>query len=208
MSVKIKICGITTPDDVKLVNRLKPDYAGFVLFYPESKRNLDIEQARRLVRQLDGVTPVAVTVSPTPEQAAAVSAAGFDMIQIHGKLFKETYTECDLPIIRAFNDFSSEKLAECKKLSRITAYLFDAAEPGSGKSFDWDKLKDLPTAGKEVFLAGGLTPDNVARAIESVNPDCVDVSTGIEMPDGGKDPELTELFVKNVRAAAGMESQE
>ncbi len=199
MSVEIKLCGMTTPEDIALVNRLKPEYAGFVLFFPKSRRNLDIEKAAELVKALDGVRAVAVTVSPTPEQMEQINEAGFDYIQVHGELYEETYSCCKLPVIRAFNDFQIGELARCSRLENVKAYLFDAAEPGSGKRCDWDKLSRLPIGGKKLFLAGGLTPENVVRAIEAVHPDCVDVSSGIERPEGGKDPALAEAFVRNVR---------
>ena len=199
MKTEIKLCGMTCEEDIELVNRLKPDYAGFVLFFPKSRRNLDIERAAELVSKLKGVKAAAVTVSPTPEQIEQIQAAGFDYVQIHGELSGEVYSCCRLPIIRAFNDVTADELEKCLSLDKIEVFLFDAAEPGSGKTFDWDKLKTLHTGGKKLFLAGGLTPENVARAVEAVRPDGVDVSSGIERPEGGKDPALAERFVMNVR---------
>lgn len=201
MSVEVKLCGMTTMEDIELVNRLKPEYAGFVLFFPKSRRNLDIEKAAGLVKALDGVNAVAVVVSPTPEQMEQINAAGFDYVQIHGNMYEETYSCAKIPIIRAFNDFSIAELARCLRLKNVTAYLFDAAEPGSGKRCDWDALSKLPTGGKKLFLAGGLDPENVARGIAAVHPDVVDVSSGIERPEGGKDPVKAEAFVNNARAA-------
>ena len=199
MGTLIKLCGMTTEEDISLVNRLRPEYVGFVLFFPKSRRDLTLERAEELVRRLDGIKAVAVTVSPTPEQVKAINGAGFDMIQIHGELSDETYNCCELPIIRAFNDADEAELERCKSLDKIVTFLFDAAEPGSGRTFDWDKLKTLDTAGRKLFLAGGLNPDNVRRAIEAVHPDGVDVSSGIERPQGGKDAVLAEGFVRSVR---------
>ena len=201
MSVEIKLCGMTTPEDIGLMNRLRPEYAGFVLFYPKSRRNISIARAQELLPLLEGIRAVAVTVSPTPEQAEEICAAGFDFIQIHGELYEETYSVCTIPIIRAFNDFLIGELARCSRLENVKAYLFDAAEPGSGKRCDWDKLSRLPIGGKKLFLAGGLTPENVVRAIEAVHPDCVDVSSGVELPTGGKDPAAMTSFVTNARNA-------
>ena len=201
MSVEVKLCGMTTPADIEIVNRLKPEYAGFVLFFPKSRRCLDIEKAAALVKALDGVKAVAVTVSPTPEQAEQINRSGFDFIQIHGELSEETYNCIKLPIIRAFNDFPVGELERSHRLDKIKAYLFDAAEPGSGKRCDWNALVRLPRGGKKLFLAGGLDPENVARAIVAVRPDAVDVSSGIELPEGGKDAAKAEAFVKNARSA-------
>ena len=197
--VKIKICGMTRPEDIALVNRLGVDMAGFVLFFPKSRRNLDIAEAARLLGQLDGVKSVAVTVSPTPQQAEQIQAAGFDYLQAHGELSEETYNCCELPIIRAFNDFNIGEIERCARLDKVTAFLFDAAEPGSGKKCDWNGLAQLPKTDKKLILAGGLTPDNVVQAIEAVHPFMVDVSSGVERPEGGKDPVLAERFVRAVR---------
>lgn len=199
-NIKVKICGMTCDEDIALVNRLCCDMAGFVVFYPKSRRNLEIEAAGRLLLQLDGVKSVAVTVSPTPEQIDTIAAAGFDFIQIHGEMSDASYDICTLPIIRAFNDFKAVELEHCLHMEKIDAFLFDAAEPGSGKSFEWSKLSELPVSGKKLFLAGGLTPDNVSEAIRTVRPYAVDVSSGVELPGGGKSPGLTEAFVQNARA--------
>ena len=200
--VKIKICGMTRAEDIRLVNSLGADMAGFVLFFPKSRRNLDIAEAAKLLKGLDGVKPVAVTVTPTPVQAEQIRAAGFDILQIHGELSEETYNSCvesGLSVIRAFNSFDTEEIARCSRLDRIEYFLFDAAEPGSGKRCDWNGLSQLPETGKKLILAGGLTPDNVAQAINTVHPYMVDVSSGVELPQGGKDPVLAERFVSAVR---------
>lgn len=200
---KIKICGLTTEEDIALVNRLNIDLAGFVLFFPKSRRNLPIDRAAGLVSMLDGVKSVAVTVSPDAGQVKAVSDSGFDYIQIHGELKKESYEACGIPIIRAFNVANMGELSDCAKLEKIAGYVFDAAEPGSGKTFDWSSMSRLERDGKMFILAGGLSPDNVSAAIEAVNPDGVDVSSGVELPRGGKDARLAELFVEKVREKDG-----
>lgn len=200
-NVKIKICGLVREEDVALVNRLCCDFAGFVLFYPKSKRNLNIDQARRLIHQLGGVKAVAVVVSPSPEQIRTISEAGFDFVQIHGELSDESYDACSLPILRAFNVSNMSEYQNCMKLDKIAGYVFDASEPGSGKIFDWNSLSNLPDDGKLRILAGGLDPQNVRAAIVAVKPDAVDVSSGVELPQGGKDPLLTEQFVTAVRKA-------
>lgn len=197
--VKVKICGMTREEDIALVSRLCCDMAGFVVFYPKSRRNLEIDAAKRLIRQLGGVKAVAVTVSPTPEQIEQIASAGFDFVQIHGELSDDSYAACELPIIRAFNDFSLDEIEKCRALDKIDALLFDAAEPGSGKPFDWGKLSQLPDIGKKLMLAGGLTPENVSDAIKAVRPYAVDVSSGVELPEGGKSPSLTAAFVENAR---------
>lgn len=199
----VKLCGMTREEDIAIVNRLRPELVGFVLFFPKSRRNVTVERAAELISQLDGIKAVAVTVSPTPEQIKEICGAGFDYLQVHGELSKETYNCCTIPIIRAFNDLPADELDRCSKLDKVWAFLFDAAEPGSGRVCNWDKLKTLPRSGKKLFLAGGLSPDNVSRAIEAVHPDGVDVSSGIERPEGGKDEALAERFVNNARSVNG-----
>ena len=199
--VKIKICGLTTNEDVALVNALKCDLAGFVLFFEKSHRCLELSQARELNKKLDNVKSVAVTVSPSPEQAEAIAQAGFDFIQIHGKLTDEAYDSLTIPIIRAFNATNTDEIFKCEKMDKICGYVFDAAQPGSGKTFDWNTLKDFKNLSKTMLLAGGLTPENVADAIKAVKPQGVDVSSGVELKGGGKSPELTKKFVENARGA-------
>ena len=93
-----------------------------------------------------------------------------------------------------------------QSLSNVAGYVFDAGEPGSGKTFDWNSLTDIDRDGRLFVLAGGLTPDNVRRAIEQVHPDVVDVSSGIEydvvegVQKPGKDPEKMRLMKRNIAA--------
>ena len=200
--VKIKICGMTRDEDILLVNELYDvDWIGFVLYYPKSRRNVSLDEAKRLGRQIKGMEAVAVTVSPTKFQVRDIFRAGFSYLQVHGELSEDTCKACELPIIRAFNSFDTAELERCARLDKIEYFLFDAAEPGSGKPFDWRILAGMPDYGKKIILAGGLTPDNVAQAINTVHPYMVDVSSGVELPQGGKDPVLAKRFVEAVRNA-------
>ena len=199
---RIKICGITTQEDAALVNSLGIDYAGFVLFYPKSHRNIPLEKAETLVKALnDGIQSVAVVVSPTAEQAAAIERCGFDMLQVHGVLSDAVLNTVTIPVLKAFNGSDPAGQAEsCSCNDKIAGYVFDAAEPGSGKTFDWESVKVLPRGGKLTILAGGLNAENVGKAIEYLAPDCVDVSSGVENEDGhGKNREKAEAFVRAVR---------
>lgn len=200
--MKIKICGLTRPEEADYVNRNRVDFAGMVLFFQKSKRNISIDQAKTILAALNpSVKSVAVVVSPTPDQAMQIEQAGFDYIQIHGELSPEILEKGSLPILRALNSPSMTEFESCEKSPRIAGYVIDAAEPGSGKPFDWNTAKSFPRNGKLFLLAGGLTPDNVADAIRAVQPDGVDVSSGAELtkelPD--KDAVKIDLFVKRVR---------
>lgn len=199
---KIKICGMTCEEDIKAVNKYLPDYIGFVLFFPKSKRNISIKQAKELLAKADKrIKTVAVVVSPTIEQLLQIEEAGFDSIQIHGTMTKEVYEQCQLPILRAFNISNVEKLEEYEIKDKIKGYVFDSKNPGSGETFDWKLLAHIRQKQKtELFLAGGIDETNVKRAISEVDPDVIDLSSAVEKvsKDGafcGKDPEKIKTII-------------
>lgn len=200
--MKVKICGITTAEDVKIINDCKPDFAGFVMFFPKSKRNISPETAKSLIDILDeNVSSVAVTVSPTVNQVKTAYDCGFDYIQIHGEVGEEVLSNPYLKVIRAFNVSDLEKFDEYRMNPNIVGYVFDAHEPGSGKTFDWTMLENLPRDDKLFMLAGGLNPETVVKAIKAVKPDGVDVSSGVENSDGsGKDFEKVKSFIRNAQS--------
>ena len=200
----IKICGLTDVREAEYLNRNRVDFAGFVLFYEKSRRNMTLEEARPIMEALSPrIKKVAVTVSPTPEQVRRIEESGFDYIQIHGELAREVLSGGRLPILRAFNIHDMDQYAYYQSCPRIAGYVFDAHEPGSGKAFDWTLLRGLARDGRLFLLAGGLNAENVGRAIEAVRPDGVDVSSGVEYEDGkGKDPEKIDEFVRVVRERA------
>lgn len=198
-NTKIKICGLTSPAEARYLNENHVDFAGMVLFFPKSKRNISIEQAMEIMAALDAsIKRVAVVVSPSIEQVRQIEAAGFDYVQIHGEI-PETETEAEaaiaIPILKAFNVSDMDSYEKYHNDSRIAGYVFDAIEPGSGKTFDWKLVDNIPRDEKLLLLAGGLNPDNVRMAIEAVHPDGVDVSSGVENDNGaGKNPERIRAF--------------
>lgn len=202
---KIKICGLTSPAEARYLNENHVDFAGMVLFFPKSKRNISIEQAKEIMAALDAsIKRVAVVVSPSIEQVRQIEAAGFDYVQIHGEI-PETETEAEaaiaIPILKAFNVSDMGSYEKYHNDSRIAGYVFDAIEPGSGKTFDWKLVDNIPRDEKLLLLAGGLNPDNVRMAIEAVHPDGVDVSSGVENDDkAGKNPEKIHDFVAAVKS--------
>ena len=137
--MKIKMCGITTPADVAAVNEVRPDYIGMVMYFPKSKRNVSVETARRLLEELrKDVKKVAVVVSPDAEQIAEIGELGFDVIQIHGQTSDELIESAHLPVWKAFNVKDMDMYPHYQSLSNVAGYVFDAGEPGSGKTFDWN----------------------------------------------------------------------
>lgn len=204
-NTKIKICGLTSPAEARYLNENHVAFAGMVLFFPKSKRNISIEQAKEIMAALDAsIKRVAVVVSPSIEQVRLIEATGFDYIQIHGEI-PETETEAEtaiaIPILKAFNVSDMGSYEKYHNNSRIAGYVFDAIEPGSGKTFDWKLVDNIPRDEKLLLLAGGLNPNNVRMAIEAVHPDGVDVSSGVENDDkAGKNPEKIHDFVAAVKS--------
>lgn len=198
---KVKICGLKNQTDIKCINTLSPDFAGFVMFFEKSHRNISVQTAQELLALLDkNIKSVAVTVSPTEEQLEQIYNLGFDYVQIHGKISEKLLSECKTPVIRAINVSGIESIGDIENLDNVKGILFDSAVPGSGKSFDWSMLEKLPKNQKMLFLAGGLTADNVAKAVAQLRPFAVDVSSGVELADkSGKDFELVRTFIENAR---------
>ena len=200
---KVKICGLKNPTDIKCINTLSPDFAGFVMFFEKSHRNISVQTAQELLALLDkNIKSVAVTVSPTEEQLEQIYNLGFDYVQIHGNITDEVLKNSKTPIIRAINVSGTDSLTDLDNYKNVKGILFDSAVPGSGQGFDWTLLKKLPKPDKMLFLAGGLTADNVAKAVAQVRPFAVDVSSGVELADkSGKDFELVRAFIENAKSA-------
>ena len=199
----IKICGLTKVTEADYLNANHVDFAGFVLFFPKSKRNLTIEQAKEIMQALDpSIKKTAVVVKPSIEQIRQIEAAGFDYIQIHGMIDPALFSQIRLPILKAFNVKDMDTIADYRLDKNVAGYVFDAHEPGSGKSFDWSMLSDIPRDNKLFFLAGGISADSVKEAIKKLSPDGIDVSTGVEYNASnktGKDPQKIEEFVRIIR---------
>lgn len=198
---KVKICGLKNQTDIKCINTLSPDFAGFVMFFEKSHRNISVQTAQELLALLDkNIKSVAVTVSPTEEQLEQIYNLGFDYVQIHGNITDEVLKNSKTPIIRAINVSGTDSLTDLDNYKNVKGILFDSAVPGSGQGFDWTLLKKLPKTDKMLFLAGGLTADNVAKAVAQLRPFAVDVSSGVELADkSGKDFELVRKFIENAR---------
>lgn len=213
---EIKICGIKYDEDIGIINELKPDYAGMVLFFEKSKRNITIDRAAEMIKKLDkNIQKTAVVVSPDINQIKAITDVGFDYIQIHKDMPDDILEKITIPVIRAVNipdeingaeteNNFNDQIEELIKNDKIYGILFDAGVPGSGKTFRWHCINGIKEkikySGKKFFLAGGLNPHNVKEAVLQVNPDVVDVSSGVEKDTGaGKDRKKTEKFIKNIR---------
>lgn len=202
---KIKICGLTSPKEAVWLREQQVDYAGMVLFFPKSKRNITPQKAAEILEALgDSIIKVAVVVSPTVEQISQIERLHFDIVQIHGQVLPEVIEALQIPFWRAFNVENMQEYEQYASCEKCTGYIFDAQTPGSGKTFDWKLIPELPRGGKLFMLAGGLSPENVAEAVRHIAPDGVDVSSGVEfcsedISRQGKDPERIRTFVQAVR---------
>ncbi|MBQ3932727.1 MAG: phosphoribosylanthranilate isomerase [Lachnospiraceae bacterium] len=200
--MEVKICGIRTLEEAKKISELNPDYIGFVLFFPKSKRNISIEEASCILKGIPSyIKKVAVTVSPSLEQIKMIENAHFDLLQIHGDFDASLIDYINIPVIRAFNAGNINDLSFYINNDKTLGILFDAPNPGSGQTFDYSLIPDIKDNDKKIFLSGGLNPKNVRSAIQAVNPQVVDVSSGVEKKDGtGKDLNLVEEFIKAARS--------
>lgn len=201
--MKIKICGLTRPEDVLLLNRLPVDYAGFI-FVPSSPRCLDLPSAQEIVPLLrEGIRKVGVFMDDDPSRVLMIARAlRLDLLQFHGS---ETPAYCDRFEVPCFKTVRVRGRIDAAALRayRPQAFLLDTYAPrkhgGTGKTFDWSIARALSDAGLPVLIAGGLNPGNVARAIAEAAPWGVDVSSGVESSPGIKDPEKLRRFISAAR---------
>ena len=196
---KIKLCGLTRPEDIAAANALRPEYIGFV-FAAKSKRAVSREMAAALKAQLSPeIKAVGVFVNEAPEAVAELLSAGIiDVAQLHGQE-DESYIHhlrmlTNKPLIQAFRVTDAASLAKAEK-SAADLVLMDSGAGGTGTAFDWTVLEKFK---RPYFLAGGLDPDNAEDAMKRFHPYAVDVSSGIETA-GKKDPAKMAAFVAAVR---------
>ncbi len=197
---KIKLCGLSRPCDIQAVNRLQPEYIGFV-FAKKSSRYVSPDQAAALKNLLSpAIMAVGVFVREEIGQVADLLAAGvIDAAQLHGGE-DETYIgwlreRTDKPIIKAFRVDNEQDIRRAQA-STADYVLLDSGNGGTGTAFDRRLLVQMK---RPYFLAGGLDASSVAEAVERWKPYAVDVSSGIET-EGKKDPEKMRAFVENVRS--------
>ena len=191
---KVKICGLSTVEAVETAVLAGADYIGFV--FAASKRQVSLEQAQELAKRVTGKTKiVGVFVSPSLEDLEqAIAQVPLDIVQIHGTFDEALIQKISVPVIRAIQ-LSDQKT---KVTSPADFLLFDAPVAGSGRTFDWDLLKNQKIQ-QDFFIAGGLTVDNVRQARETFQPYALDVSSGVET-DGRKDIEKIKAFIEGAKA--------
>jgi len=206
--VFVKICGITSEEDALLAVAMDADAVGFI--FAPSTRQMAPVLARDIARRLPPeVLTVGVFRDEAPERVVEiVNTAGLRAAQLHGHETPEAthYVRQRVPmVIKGFA--AGARDIETADDFGADAVLVDAPVPGRGELFDWS-LTDMVPAGHRMILAGGLTPENVADAVDRVRPWGVDVASGVEIdgsPSGRKDPRKVRTFIANARAAAPAE---
>ena len=200
----VKVCGITTEEDALLAVALGADALGFV-FAPGSPRQLRPAAARDIVSRLPvgEVLTVGVFRDERPEQVVEiVNGVGLKGAQLHGREpgSEVRYIRERVGLVIQGFTAGDPAIASADRVADLV--LIDSPEAGSGKVFDWSLAEGAP-GGVRLVLAGGLTPDNVADAIEQVRPWGVDVSSGVETTPGSgrKDPRKLRRFVEAAKAA-------
>jgi len=204
MSTRVKICGITELADALAVMEAGADALGFN-FYAKSPRSLTISTAANILKQLPPlIMRVGVFVNAGEEKIRrAIGECGLSMLQFHGDETPEFCTQFGLMSMKAFRIRSAKTLEELPKYP-TEAWLLDAyaaeEQGGTGKKFNWDLAVEAQKFGKPIYLAGGLTPENVAAAVRKVRPFGVDVASGVESSPGKKDHKKVRAFIKAVRS--------
>jgi phosphoribosylanthranilate isomerase len=199
---KVKICGITNLDDARLAVETGADMLGFN-FYEKSVRCIPPVKAREMIERLpDGVLKVGVFVNETADRIAEiVNFAGLDAVQLHGEespdFVQELKLLADSRVIKAFR-VSKDFIIESVLSYDVDEILLDGfsanAQGGTGETFDWDVAEQISSS-VSLYLAGGLSADNVRAAISKVRPYAVDACSLLESNPGKKDHDKLRRFI-------------
>lgn len=205
MSVRVKICGITSPEQALMAQDAGADLLGLVI-YPKSSRYVDVQRAVQ-IRQVIGPKTQCVVLLVNADETLVhevIEQVQPDLLQFHGDESPVFCQQFNFPYIRAIRMREGLDIdAEVSAYHAEGGFLFDAWSEdqygGTGHQFDWSRLPtstDYP-----LILAGGLNPDNVAEAVRLVRPDMVDVSGGVELSPGIKDRAKVAAFVRHAKEA-------
>ncbi len=205
MKTQVKICGVTNMADALAAAEAGADMIG-LNFYEKSPRYLSLATAAEISRALPPfVLRVGVFVNPEPAQVLeAIAACGLNLLQFHGDEDSDFCTQFGVMSVKALRVQSAESLQTLANF-QTDAFLLDAHSKaglgGTGEKFNWDLAVEAQKFGKPIFLAGGLTPQNVAEAVKKVQPFAVDVSSGVESAPGKKDTTKVRAFIAAAKSA-------
>jgi phosphoribosylanthranilate isomerase len=203
--VKVKICGITSWSDARGAVEAGADFLGFN-FYRESSRYISPAAARRIVQRLpEKVASVGVFVNePEREMLVIARRVGLDYVQLHGDETADVVSRMrrSVRVIKAIRVRDSFRVAQLANFKRASSILLDGFDSrlrgGTGKSFNWNLAKSAGRK-RQIFLAGGLTPENAADAVSAARPFAIDVCSGVESRPGKKDLARMRALVAAVR---------
>jgi len=209
--VRVKVCGITRPADACLAAEHGADAIGMI-FWPHTPRGVNLEQAQRIMAEVAPfLTTVGVFVDPQPGEVEAVlRELPLDLVQFHGQESVRYCESVGRPYIKAISMRGGVDLSQqCASYPSARALLLethsDELKGGTGQVFDWQLASAaIPIP---VILAGGLNPSNVARAIQTVHPACVDANSGVESQPGIKDAGKVAAFIREVQRVQADEYQ-
>lgn len=204
--IKIKICGLTRKEDVLALNGLGIDFAGFI-FVSGTPRYLDLERAAKLTRLVPaGVKRVGVFLDERPAAVKKIaSACRLDLLQFHGGESPGYCGQFGLPYfktVRVLGPIEIDRLCAYRPEAFLLDTFAHGKAGGTGRTFDWSLAREAAKGGWKFILAGGLNPENVARAIGEARPWGVDVSSGVESSPGIKDSAKLKAFVRTVKNQA------
>jgi phosphoribosylanthranilate isomerase len=205
MSTIVKICGITSVADGLAAAEAGADALG-LMFYEPSPRNISIQAAAEIGRQLPPFVIKAGVFVNAPEELVlrAIGECALNIVQFHGDESPEYCGLFPVMTLKAFRIKDAESLQRLPDF-KTDAWLLDAhvadKPGGTGEKFNWDLALEAQKLGRPIFLAGGLTPENVADAVRKVHPYGVDVSSGVESSPGKKDHAKVRAFIKAAKDA-------
>ncbi len=198
--VRLKICGLRREEDIEMVNEACPEFAGFILHFPKSFRNISEEQLVHLREKMrPEIVPVGVFVNADPSIPEKLLKDGtIGMVQLHGTESSEYIRTLQLrtgkPVIKAFSIRTEQDIENALK-SPADYILLDQGSGGTGKTFDWSLV---PHISRPYFLAGGLSEENIPDALERLHPWGIDLSSSLET-DRKKDREKIQRICSLIR---------
>lgn len=211
--VKVKICGVTNRSDALMCAELGADFVGNIVDIPSSPRSISIERSSEIISALPSSVRGVVVMAPKNLEEVKVAVETIDPwgVQLHGgedlEFVSKVREEISCGLIKVIHVKGKESIEEARLFSSVCdAVLLDTPTKslgGSGKSHDWDISSQIVrSVDCHVFIAGGLTPENVKTAITRIAPFCVDVSSGVEVLPGKKVPQKVKRFIEAAKGAA------